>query len=140
MIDNTQLARCLFVTYEMSCMYCRSLTTFHSIIIDHLLCLVYCMVNMNQVQKIIRHEEDCLLGSCTVLYGRILLMFQRCLLPPSSLLMREAAGTSKTSVNFDQTTWHNIPEHSCFHTYCHESLKLCYVYAITKSNSKEIKY
>jgi hypothetical protein len=40
-------------------------------------------------------------------------VFQRFLLPPSSLvLMMEAESTSETSINFYQTTWHNNPEDS----------------------------
>jgi hypothetical protein len=37
--------------------------------------------------------------------------------------MIEAASTSKTSVNFYQTTWRNIPEDSHLHTHCCENLK-----------------
>jgi hypothetical protein len=40
-----------------------------------------------------------------------LLTLQRCLLPPSSGLI-EAGSTSRTSVNFYETTQHNIPEDS----------------------------
>jgi hypothetical protein len=38
-------------------------------------------------------------------------------------LMVEAASTSETSVNFYQTTWHNIPEDNHLHTRHHENLK-----------------
>jgi hypothetical protein len=37
--------------------------------------------------------------------------------------MIEAASTSKTSINFYQTTWCNNPEDSHLHTHCHENLK-----------------
>jgi hypothetical protein len=38
-------------------------------------------------------------------------------------LMMEAANVSETSVNFYQTTWHNIPEDSHLHTRRREILK-----------------
>jgi hypothetical protein len=38
-------------------------------------------------------------------------------------LMLEAASTSKTSVNFYQSTWSNIPEDSHLHTHRCENLK-----------------
>jgi hypothetical protein len=38
-------------------------------------------------------------------------------------LMKEAANTSETSVNFYQTTWRNKPEDSHLHTRHSENLK-----------------
>jgi hypothetical protein len=61
--------------------------------------------------------------------GRRLPVVQMCLLPHHqgneslNALMMEAAVTSEMSVNVYQTTWHNNPEDSHFHTYCHENLK-----------------
>jgi hypothetical protein len=37
--------------------------------------------------------------------------------------MMEAASTSETSLNFDQTTWRNNPEDSYFHTRRRENPK-----------------
>jgi hypothetical protein len=56
---------------------------------------------------------------------RRLPMFQRYLLPPSSLivLMMEAASTSEMVVNFYETTQRYNPEDSHLHTFHRENLK-----------------
>jgi hypothetical protein len=50
------------------------------------MCLNVNWINLNEISGSHddEYEDDCLLGCCTVLSGRILPMFQRCLLPPSS--------------------------------------------------------
>jgi hypothetical protein len=51
-----------------------------------------------------KYEDDSLLGHCAMQSCRSLLTFQRC------IMMMEAVRTSETSVNFYETTRHNIPE------------------------------
>jgi hypothetical protein len=63
------------------------------------------------------YEDDCLLGCCTMWFGRSLPMFQKCLLLPSSgliTLMMETASTFETLLNVYQTSWRNNPEDSHF--------------------------
>jgi hypothetical protein len=51
-------------------------------------------------------------------------MFQKCVLSPlSGWWWRQYARTSETSVYFNETKWHYIPESSHLHTCCHENLK-----------------
>jgi hypothetical protein len=80
--------------------------------------LTRCLLNMNPTWR--RMSS----GILRLKSGRSLLMFQRCLLPPSSIaLILEAANTSEMSVNFYQTTWHNIPGDCHLYTRHHENLK-----------------
>jgi len=63
-------------------------------------------------------------------------MFQRNLLPPSSVQMN-AAGASETSVHFYQTTRRQITEACNFHSLCHEYLKYNYFRLLMEKNCSE---
>jgi hypothetical protein len=68
----------------------------------------YPIIYMAELRKTTKpHGNDCLLGSCAFFIA----------------LMMEAVSTPESSVNFYQTTRHNILQDSHLHMRCHENLE-----------------
>jgi hypothetical protein len=76
---------------------------------------VFCLCHVNNKNDLLILEDDCLLGCCAVQSRRNWLMFQRCLLSPSSRRW-SLVSTSETLVSFCETTRRNIPEDSHLYT------------------------